>query len=67
METKISISCEKLHSKIVRLGHLCWDSFEPAEGNYTFEWFDEVMDLFQEAGIQVVLDIRNPPRAYMAA
>ncbi|WP_177222324.1 beta-galactosidase [Paenibacillus sp. UNC496MF] len=51
----------KASFKIVRLGHLCWDSFEPAEGNYTFEWFDEVMDLFQEAGIKVVLDIATRP------
>ena len=41
----------------VRLGHLCWDSYEPEEGVYTFEWFDEVMDLFSKAGIKVVLDV----------
>ncbi|MFD1673685.1 beta-galactosidase [Alicyclobacillus fodiniaquatilis] len=46
---------------LVRLGHLCWDSFEPIEGNYTFDWFDEVMDLFSEAGIKVVLDIATRP------
>ncbi|WP_171720033.1 beta-galactosidase [Paenibacillus phytohabitans] len=46
---------------LVRLGHLCWDSFEPSEGNFTFEWFDEVMDLFAEAGIKVVLDIATRP------
>lgn len=51
----------KASFNIVRLGHLCWDSFEPSEGNYTFEWFDEVMDLFHEAGIQVVLDIATRP------
>lgn len=41
----------------VRMRHLAWDSFEPRDGIYTFEWFDEVMDLFHEAGIRVVLDI----------
>ena len=45
----------------VRLGHLCWDSFEPDEGVYTFEWFDKVMDLFSEADMQVVLDISMRP------
>lgn len=45
----------------VRLGHLCWDSYEPEEGVYTFEWFDKVMDLFHEAGINVVLDISMRP------
>ena len=45
----------------VRLGHLCWDSYEPEEGVYTFEWFDEVMDLFAQAGIGVVLDVSMRP------
>lgn len=45
----------------VRLGHLCWDSYEPEEGVYTFEWFDEVMDLFSKAGIKVVLDVSMHP------
>ncbi len=45
----------------VRLGHLCWDSYEPEEGVYTFGWFDEVMDLFADAGIGVVLDISMRP------
>lgn len=45
----------------VRLGHLCWDSYEPESGVYTFEWFDKVMDLFLRAGINVVLDISMRP------
>jgi beta-galactosidase len=46
---------------IVRLGHLCWDSFEPRDGVFCFEWFDRVMDRFSAAGIQVVLDIATRP------
>ncbi len=46
---------------MVRLGHLCWDSYEPEEGRYTFEWFDKVMDLFADAGIKVFLDISLRP------
>lgn len=45
----------------VRLGHLCWDSYEPEEGVYTFEWFDKVMDFFVEAGLGVVLDVSMRP------
>ena len=45
----------------VRLGHLCWDSFEPEDGVYTFGWFDRVMDLFADAGIGVVLDVSTHP------
>ena len=33
----------------VRLGHLCWDSFEPADGQYDFSWFDQVMALCTQA------------------
>jgi beta-galactosidase len=46
---------------VVRLGHLAWDSYEPAEGKFDFEWFDEVMDLLDEAGIKVILDIAIRP------
>lgn len=46
---------------VVRLGHLCWDSFEPSEGNFTFEWFDRVMDLCSDSGIKVFLDIPTRP------
>lgn len=45
----------------VRLGHLAWDSYEPKEGEFDFEWFDVVMDRFAEAGIGVILDIPTRP------
>lgn len=45
----------------VRLGHLCWDSYEPEDGVYTFEWFDTVMDLCAEKHMQVVLDVTMRP------
>ena len=46
---------------VVRMGHLAWDSYEPAEGVFDFAWFDEVMDLMDEAGIKVILDIAIRP------
>src|SRR5690606_123384 len=46
---------------VVRLGHLAWDSYEPAEGQFDFTWFDEVMDLMAEAHIGVILDIAIRP------
>jgi beta-galactosidase len=46
---------------VVRLGHLAWDTFEPAEGEFTFEWFDECMDLMHDNGIGVILDIAVRP------
>jgi beta-galactosidase len=47
--------------KVVRLGHLAWDSYEPADGKFDFAWFDKVMDLLNEAGIKVILDIAIRP------
>jgi beta-galactosidase len=47
--------------KVVRMGHLAWDSYEPSEGRFDFEWFDHVMDRMSEAGIKVVLDIAIRP------
>ncbi len=47
--------------KVVRMGHLAWDSYEPSEGKFDFEWFDKVMDMMNEAGIKVILDIAIRP------
>ena len=46
---------------VVRMGHLAWDSYEPSEGKFDFEWFDRVMDLMGKAGIKVILDIAVRP------
>jgi len=47
--------------KVLRLGHLAWDSYEPSEGKYDFAWFDTVMNMLDEAGIKVILDIAIRP------
>jgi beta-galactosidase len=52
---------KKAGFNVVRMGDLSWDSFEPADGKYTFEWFDSVMDQMHAAGIKVVLDIPGLP------
>jgi beta-galactosidase len=46
---------------VVRMGDLSWDSFEPAQGKFDFDWFDKVMDRMQAAGIRVILDIPGAP------
>lgn len=46
---------------VVRMGDLSWDAFEPQEGQFTFEWFDAILDQMQAAGIRVVLDIPGEP------
>ena len=47
--------------KVVRMGHLAWDSYETSDGKFDFDWFDKVMDMMNEAGIKVVLDIAIRP------
>ncbi len=46
---------------VIRVGHLCWDSFEPKEGQYEFGWMDRIFDLCEERGIGVFLDIPTRP------
>ena len=46
---------------VVRMGDLSWDSFEPSQGKFEFEWFDKIMDKMQASGIRVILDIPGLP------
>jgi beta-galactosidase len=46
---------------VVRMGDLSWDSFEPSQGKFTFEWFDKIMDKMQANRIRVILDIPGLP------
>lgn len=47
--------------KVVRIGDLSWDYFEPADGKFDFAPFDFVMDEMAKAGIRVILDIPGTP------
>lgn len=47
--------------RVVRLGHLAWDSYEPKDGEFNFGWFDQVMDELHAAGIKVILDLAVRP------
>lgn len=46
---------QKTGVKLVRMGEFAWCRFEPRENEYDFEWLDEVIALFAERGIDVVL------------
>ncbi len=41
--------------KVVRMGEFAWSRLEPKEGKYDFGWLDEVIGLFDKAGIEVFL------------
>jgi beta-galactosidase len=47
--------------KVVRMGDLSWDSFEPAEGKFDFTLFDWIMDRMHAADLKVLLDIPGQP------
>jgi beta-galactosidase len=47
--------------RVVRMGHLAWDSYEPRDGEFDFAWFDQVMDKMHAAGIKVILDLAVRP------
>jgi len=47
--------------RVVRMGHLAWDSYEPKDGQFDFAWFDQVMDKMHAAGIKVILDVAVRP------
>ncbi len=41
--------------KVVRMGEFAWSRFEPREGEFHFEWLDEMIALLEERDIEVVL------------
>jgi beta-galactosidase len=40
---------------VVRMGEFAWGLYEPEEGQFQFDWMRRAMNLFQQAGIKVVL------------
>ncbi|MBO4877771.1 MAG: beta-galactosidase [Ruminococcus sp.] len=43
--------------KVVRLGEFSWSRLEPREGDYDFEWLDEIMKLCASAGLGIIMGI----------
>ena len=40
---------------VVRMGEFAWSTMEPAPGRFDFDWLERAVDMFQKAGLQVVL------------
>ncbi|MGB8323647.1 MAG: beta-galactosidase, partial [Candidatus Acidiferrum sp.] len=47
--------------KLVRVGDLSWDWFEPSDGQFDFTHSDQVVDELNRVGIKVLLDIGGLP------
>ena len=52
---------KKAGFKVVRMGDLSWDYFQPAEGVFTFEKFDAVLNEMHANGIKAIVDIPGQP------
>jgi len=46
---------EKAGLNVVRMAEFAWGKLEPEEGEYDFNWLDEVMDILNKRGIKVIL------------
>lgn len=55
---------QKTGVKVVRIGEFAWCRLEPEEDVYHFEWLDEIIGIFSERNIGVVLGTPTncPPR-----
>lgn len=61
------IDIEMMHQagiEIVRIGEFDWSLYEPREGEYHFEWMDEILDFMQKNDMKVVLGTPSatPPK-----
>ena len=46
---------QKTGVKVVRMAEFAWCRLEPEDGQYDFAWLDEIVEIFAERGIDVVL------------
>lgn len=50
--------------ELVRIGEFDWSLYEPREGEYHFEWMDEILDFMEKNNMKVVLGTPSatPPK-----
>ncbi len=50
--------------RVVRIGEFDWSLYEPSEGDYRFEWMDEILDFMAAHDMKVVLGTPSatPPK-----
>lgn len=44
-----------LGTHVIRIGEFAWSRMEPREGEFDFEWLDDMIDLIRGHGMQVIL------------
>ncbi len=58
---------QKAHISVVSLGIFAWSSLEPREGEFQFQWMDQIIDRLHKAGIKIFLATPSGARpAWMA-
>lgn len=45
---------KEMNLTVVRLGEFTWNTWEPEDGDFKFEWMDRVVDAMHAAGIKVI-------------
>lgn len=48
----------------VRVAEFAWSIFEPEEGIYAYELFDAFLEVAEEEGMKVILELRRPFRRF---
>jgi beta-galactosidase len=46
---------QKAGISVVRLGESTWSSWEPRDGEFSFDWMQRILDRLHQAGIRVIL------------
>ncbi|MBO4303336.1 MAG: beta-galactosidase [Lentisphaeria bacterium] len=50
-----ALRMKKIGVNSIRIGEFAWSHLEPTEGNFTFDWLLEAIDVFGKEGINTVL------------
>ncbi|MBO5069411.1 MAG: beta-galactosidase [Roseburia sp.] len=54
--------------KVIRIGEFAWNKFEPQEGEFDFNFFDEFLELSLKKGMKVIFCTPTAaPPAWMSA
>lgn len=58
---------KKAHINTVSLGIFAWEKLEPSDGNYQFDWMEEIINRLYDNGISVILATPSGARPHWLA